>query len=97
MAQIHCTRCDRDLEGFARSPLPGPMADELVANTCSHCFEDWMAQEVMIINEYKLDLSVPKSQEQLNLEMSRFLKLPSAPEGDAGTAGPPPDYVPPSS
>ena len=97
MAQIHCSRCDRDVEGFARSPLPGPMAAELEASTCPNCFEDWMGQEVMIINEYKLDLSVPKNQEMLNLEMARFLKLPSAPADGGDAAGPPPDYVAPSS
>ena len=94
MAEITCNRCERKVEGFARSPLPGPLAAELVAHTCSNCFEDWMGQEVMIINEYKLDLSVPKNQELLNEEMARFLKLPSAPEGEA--QGPPPDHVPPS-
>ena len=97
MAEIHCSRCDRDVEGFARSPLPGPMAAEIEAHACPHCFEDWMAQEVMIINEYKLDLSVPKNQDMLNVEMSRFLKLPSAPADDGQAAGPPPEFVPPSS
>ena len=92
MAEITCTRCDRTVEGFARSPLPGPHATELVENTCPNCFEDWMGQEVMIINEYKLDLSVPRNQELLNEEMARFLKLPSAPEGDP--QGPPPDHEP---
>ena len=97
MAEITCLRCDRTVEGFARSPLPGPHAAELEAHTCPNCFEDWMGQEVMLINEYKLDLSVPKNQAMLNTEMARFLKLPSAPEDGGEAAGPPPDYVPPSS
>ena len=95
MAMITCTRCRRDVEAFARSPLPGPLAREIEASTCRDCFKDWMGQEVMIINEYKLDLSVPKNQEMLNLEMSRFLRLPSAPD-DEPAQGPPPDHVPPS-
>ena len=76
MAQIQCTRCERTLEGFAKSPLPGPMAAEIEQNTCRDCFKDWMGQEVMIINEYKLDLSVPKNQDLLNQEMARFEYTP---------------------
>ena len=96
MAEIQCTRCERTLEGFAKSPLPGPMASEIEQHTCKDCFKDWMGQEVMIINEYKLDLSVPKNQELLNQEMARFLKLPSAPD-EQQAQGPPPEYSPPSS
>ena len=52
-----------------------------------------MGQEVMLINEYKLDLSVPNNQAMLNTEMARFLKLPSAPEDGGEAAGPPPPVL----
>ena len=95
MAHITCTRCERELEGFAKSPLAGPLAAEIEQNTCKDCFKDWMGQEVMIINEYKLDLSAPKNQDLLNQEMARFLRLPSAPD-EAAAQGPPPEFTPPS-
>lgn len=90
MGTITCARCGRETRGFDKSPLPGPLASELEQHSCPNCFKDWMGQEVMIINEYRLDLSVPKNQELLNEEMARFLKLPSAPPEEAGD-GPPAD------
>ena len=59
-----------------------------------------MNTEIMIINEYKLDLGVPRNQELLNQEMARFLSLPSgggeAPQGAppqaTPTAAPAPDH-----
>jgi Fe-S cluster biosynthesis and repair protein YggX len=78
MPMINCTRCKRETEGFDKSPLPGPYAPEIETNSCPDCFQDWMGQEVMIINECRLDVAQPESQEKLNLEMARFLVLPSA-------------------
>ena len=92
MATITCTRCKRQTEGFVASPLPGQHAAEILANTCPPCFQDWMGTEIMIINEYRLDLAVPRNQELLNAEMAKFLSLPSA--GGQDTSGPPPGFVP---
>ena len=93
MSLITCLRCKKETKGFAEAPLPGPHAAELVQHTCPACFEDWMRMEVMIINEYRLDLGLQRNQEMLDVEMSKFLSLPSAPEGEA--AGPPPQATPP--
>lgn len=87
-AVIHCARCQRDVEGFGEAPLPAPQGAELLANTCPECFKDWMGTEIMIINEYRLDLGVPRNQDLLNEEMARFLNLPSA-GGEKATGAPP--------
>ena len=89
---IECLRCKTSGPGMDESPLPPPHGDELLAHTCPNCFKDWMGTEIMIINEYKLDLGVPRNQELLNLEMARFLSLPSSDGQEAG--GPPPQATP---
>lgn len=92
---IRCTHCGREAAAMTESPLPGTEWEtELLENTCEPCFGDWMSTEIMLINEYRLDLSNPDHREQLNLEMARFLRLPSAPAGEA--AGPPPEATPPT-
>jgi Fe-S cluster biosynthesis and repair protein YggX len=91
--QVHCARCQRDVEGFPEAPLPAPQGDELLAHTCPECFKDWMGTEIMIINEYRLDLGVPRNQDLLNEEMARFLNLPSA--GGEKPTGMPPQATPP--
>ncbi len=92
MPMITCARCKRETEAFEKTPLPGPLADEILAHACPACFQDWMAQEIMIINEYRLDLAVPANQEKLNTEMGRFLCLPSSDGKEA--IGPPPEATP---
>ena len=82
MRSIACRRCKNEAEGFDEAPLPGAVGAELFEHTCQPCFRDWMNTEVMIINEYRLDLGQPHNQELLNIEMSKFLSLPSAPEGE---------------
>ena len=92
---IECARCAKTTEALDEAPLPGKWGEELMSHCCAACFGDWMSTEIMIINEYRLDLSLPSNQDQLNKEMAKFLSLPSAPEGEA--AGPPPDFEPPAS
>jgi len=94
MPQITCARCKRETDAFEKTPLPGPQSDEILSHACPSCFEDWMAQEVMIINEYRLDLAVPDNQAKLNAEMARFLCLPSSDGEDA--IGPPAEATPES-
>lgn len=89
---ITCARCQRETAGFDAAPLPGPQGEELLAHSCPDCFKDWMATEIMIINEYRLDLGVPRNQDLLNEEMARFLSLPSA--GGEKSSGAPPQATP---
>jgi Fe-S cluster biosynthesis and repair protein YggX len=89
---VTCARCHSSAEGFDKSPLPAPFGPEILAATCRNCFQDWMGRELMIINEYRLDLGVPRNQDLLNQEMARFLNLPSSDGEEAG--GPPPGAVP---
>ena len=84
---ITCARCQKTSDRMSEAPLPAPLGDELLAHSCENCFQDWMATEIMIINEYKLDLGVPRNQDMLNQEMARFLSLPSA-AGATGTGMP---------
>ena len=83
MATITCSRCHRETEGFGKPPLPGQWGEEVQAHSCEACFQDWMNTEIMIINEYRLDLSVPRNQDLLNAEMAKFLSLPSAPPAES--------------
>lgn len=91
-ATITCLRCKQSGPGFDVAPLPGEIGKEILAGTCPGCFKDWMGAEIMIINEYRLDLGVPRNQELLNQEMARFLSLASA-DGQAAS-GPPPEATP---
>jgi Fe-S cluster biosynthesis and repair protein YggX len=91
--RIKCRRCEREAPRMDESPLPGTRWEqELLDHTCAACFSDWMATEIMLMNEYQLDMSNPHHFEQLNNEMAKWLNLPSAPAGEV--AGAPPHATP---
>ena len=87
-ATITCRRCNQATAPMDEAPLPGDVGRELLESTCASCFRDWMGAEIMIINEYRLDLGVPRNQELLNQEMARFLNLASG-DGQAAAGAPP--------
>lgn len=76
-ATISCSRCRRDAAGLAsRPPLPAPLADLVVASVCADCWSEWEKNEVMVINELRLNFMDPRSAEVLHQKLREFLGLP---------------------
>ncbi len=75
---ITCARCGATCEGLAAPPLPTPVGREVQARTCPACWKAWLATQVMIINEYRLNLIDPEVRQRLEAEMRRFLGLGEA-------------------
>jgi Fe-S cluster biosynthesis and repair protein YggX len=46
---------------------------------CAECWQAWQQNEVMVINELRLNFMDPKAQEVLDAEMRRFLCLEGSP------------------
>jgi Fe-S cluster biosynthesis and repair protein YggX len=74
--QIHCRRCDRDAEGLARAPFPGPLGEEIVRSICRDCWNLWRENEVRVINELRLNFLDPDAQTVLERQLREFLRLP---------------------
>ncbi len=75
---ITCARCGATGEGLASPPLPTAVGREVHAHTCPDCWKAWLATQVMIINEYRLNLVDPEVRQRLEAEMRRFLCLGEA-------------------
>ena len=74
---LSCSRCRREAEALAkRPPLPTPLADEVLANVCAGCWEEWQENEVMVINELRLNFMDPGAAEVLHRKMREFFALP---------------------
>ncbi|MFN2431563.1 MAG: oxidative damage protection protein [Gemmatimonadota bacterium] len=91
MAVLTCTRCGRAAEGLPFPPYPDELGERVQRNVCAECWREYMGRQVMVINEYRLDLLEPRAQEILTQDMLEFLKLEDAPGdvpsgGSAGTA-----------
>lgn len=75
---ITCARCGATTEALPSPPLPTAVGREVHAQTCPTCWKAWLATQVMIINEYRLNLVDPEVRRHLEVEMRRFLCLGEA-------------------
>jgi Fe-S cluster biosynthesis and repair protein YggX len=73
---ISCSRCKRDAPGLdRRPPLPAALADRVLASVCAECWAEWETNEVMVINELRLNFMDPNAAEVLHRKMQEFLGL----------------------
>ena len=76
MAQtVHCQRCGKAASPPAEVPYGGQLGEEIRAQACAACWDEWLAQEVMVINELRLNFIDPKSQDILKKHLREFLQL----------------------
>jgi Fe-S cluster biosynthesis and repair protein YggX len=74
---ISCSRCHRDAPGLdRRPPLPAPLAEQVLASVCAECWSEWEKNEVMVINELRLNFMDPHAAEVLLQKLREFLGLP---------------------
>lgn len=78
---IVCSRCGVAAEGLAQPPLPTALGREVQAKVCPACWQEWLRTQVILINEYRLNLIDPQARAALEAQLRAFLNLgpPSAP------------------
>lgn len=90
MPHITCSRCGLQKESIQKAAFySGEVKEKLLANACNDCWNDWTTMQIMIINEYRLNLMDPKTDDFLNAQVLAFFNLGD--EGDVAKV----DYVPP--
>lgn len=75
MAIVHCSRCNEQKPGLSEAPLPGDLGDKILAQTCDACWQSWVSQQLMLMNEYHLDPMNDEHSKFLDTEMVKFLSL----------------------
>ena len=84
---VHCHKLQREAEGLAFGPWPGPLGKRVFAEISREAWQQWLAHQTMLINENRLSPMDPKHRLFLEGEMEKFLFG----EGADKPAG----YVPP--
>ena len=74
-AEVTCVRCGQTRAGLDRAPYPDAMGREIIEKVCATCWEECKRMQVMVINEYRLDLSDLRAQEILEKSIRDFLGL----------------------
>ena len=73
---ITCSRCGEKKEAITKTAFyTGDVGVQLKAHACVDCWQDWLKMQIMIVNEYRLDMMDPKTDEFLNLQVLAFFNL----------------------
>jgi Fe-S cluster biosynthesis and repair protein YggX len=79
---------DKEAEGLKVPPYPGELGQRIFENVSQEAWQQWLAHQTMLINEYRLTPIEPKARKFLEEEMEKFFFG----EGSAK----PKEFVPPS-
>ena len=73
MAQtVQCVKLNKEAEGLDFPPYPGELGKKIYENVSKEAWQLWLGQQTMLINEYRLSLADPKSQQFLKEELDKF-------------------------
>lgn len=89
MSTVQCVTCGREesaIEG--RVALREPLKTRVLESVGAGCWAMWRDQQLRVINEYRLNLSEPRSRDVIELAARQFLKLEAGSEADALVTGP---------
>ncbi len=86
---VHCVLLKKDAEGMDYAPWPGELGQRIYAQVSRQAWQQWIAHQTMLINEYRLNPLKAKDRQYLTDQMERFLFL--------GEATLPPGFVKPES
>jgi len=70
--QVQCVVLKREAEGLERMPYPGELGRRIYENVSKEAWAQWLKQQTMLINEYRLSPIEPKARKFLEGEMEKF-------------------------
>jgi len=85
---VHCVKLGKEAEGLERQTYPGDLGKRIYESVSKEAWQQWMKQQTMLINEYRLSPMDPKARKFLEEQMEKYFF------GEGAET--PPDYVPPA-
>ncbi len=70
---VFCRKYQKNMEGLASPPYPGPKGQELFDTVSKQAWQEWQAQQTMLINEKHLNMRDPEARKFLQEQMEKFL------------------------
>ena len=84
--QVRCVLLKIETDGLDYVSYPGELGKRVYENISKQAWQQWLAHQTMLINEYRLTPFEPKARKFLEAEMEKFFF--------GGGAAPPPDFKP---
>jgi Fe-S cluster biosynthesis and repair protein YggX len=83
---VNCILLHIEADGLDYVPYPGELGRRIYDNVSKQAWQQWLAHQTMLINEYRLSPIEPKARKYLEAEMEKFFF--------GGGSTPPPDFKP---
>jgi Fe-S cluster biosynthesis and repair protein YggX len=81
---VRCALLKIETDGLDYVPYPGELGKRIYASVSKQAWQQWLAHQTMLINEYRLSPVEPKARKFLEAEMEKFFF--------GGGSAPPPDF-----
>lgn len=69
---IHCIKLGIEAEGLDRPPYPGALGKRLYESVSKPAWQEWLAHQTRLINEYRLSLAEPEARKFLAAELEKY-------------------------
>lgn len=69
---VQCVLLGKESEGLDFAPYPGDLGARIYANVSKQAWQQWLAHQTMLINEYRLTPIEPQARKYLEGEMEKF-------------------------
>ncbi|MCC6240145.1 MAG: Fe(2+)-trafficking protein [Phycisphaerales bacterium] len=76
--QVQCSRCGQVKSMLSAAPFKHPLGQFIYTHVCYDCWHKWIGMGTKVINEMRLSLNEPKSQQVFDQQMLEFLNLQQA-------------------
>ncbi len=70
---VMCAKIKEQMEGLDFPPFPGELGKKVFENVSKEAWKQWLGQQTILINEYRLSSLDPKARTFLMEEMQKFL------------------------
>ena len=71
--KVFCQKYQKQLDALDSPPFPGELGQKIQQSISKKAWDEWIEYQVMVINEYQLNLMEEKSQKFLNKTMNDYL------------------------
>jgi len=75
MSKIKCNRCGEKKGTLDEAPFNNDLGQKVLEQTCADCWQAWVSQQLMLMNEYRLDPLYDEHSNFLDKEMQKYLLL----------------------
>ena len=69
---VQCVRLNAQAEGLDFAPVPGTLEQKIYENVSKEAWQQWLRQQTILLNEYRLSPINPKDRKFLEEEMEKF-------------------------